>query len=94
MGERRVVRRSGANARRSPRIVSSSRPIGVMQQPITRRTRERPELDERGKITIYGSFELDIDPHNCLDPMDSVMIAGTVENLASMVAMTAMSKAD
>jgi len=91
---RRVVRRGGASARRSPRLASSSRPTRVMQQPITRRTRERPELDEPGKITVYGSFEFDIDFHNCLDSMDSVMIAGTVENLSGMVAMTAMSKAE
>ncbi len=34
-----------------------------------------------GKITIYGGFEFDIEIHECLDPMDSVIIARTVEQL-------------
>jgi DNA-binding NarL/FixJ family response regulator len=65
-----------------------------MRQPITRRTNARPELNGSGKVVIYGGFEFEFELHACLDPMDSVMIAGTVEDAQSMVAMTAMSKAD
>jgi DNA-binding NarL/FixJ family response regulator len=69
-------------------------PTRVLQQPITRRVSERPEIDEPGKIAIYAGFEFDCELHECLDDLDSVMIVGTVETAQSMVAMTAMSKAD
>jgi DNA-binding NarL/FixJ family response regulator len=66
----------------------------IIQQPIARRPKERPEINEPGKIVVFAEFEFNHELHQCLDPMDSVMIAGTVENSQSMVAMTAMSKAD
>ena len=65
-----------------------------MQQPITRRRTERPEIDAPGKIAIYADFEFDHKIHQCLDPLESVMIAGTADNSQSMVAMTAMARAD
>ena len=91
---RRVVRRAPAARSVAPRGAVRQAPTRVMQQPITRRRTERPELDAPGKIAIYSGFEFDHEIHQCLDPLDSVMIAGTVENSQSMVAMTAMSKAD
>ncbi len=97
-GKRRIVRRV---VRRTPMVrsvvpsgVVRQAPTRIMQQPITRRRVERREIDGPGKIAIYASFEFDYELHQCLDPMDSLMIAGTVENIQSMVAMTAMSKAD
>ncbi len=97
-GKRRVVRRV---VRRTPsaQVVASrgavrQAPARVLQQPVARRRVERPELDTPGKIAVYANFEFDHEIHQCIDPMDSVMIAGTVTNAKSMVAMTAMSKAD
>ena len=69
-------------------------PTRVLQQPITRRVADRPEIDSRGAISVYGGFEFSQELHDCLDPMDSLMIVGTVETGQSMVAMSAMSKAD
>lgn len=69
-------------------------PARAFQQPITRRVTDRPEIDAPGKIAIYAGFEFDLELHECLGPMESVMIVGTVETGQSMVAMTAMSKAD
>jgi hypothetical protein len=63
-------------------------------QPIARRVAERPGLKVPGKISVYGGFEFNYELHQCLDPMESVMIAGTVENTQSMVAVIVMSKAD
>ncbi len=91
---RRVVRRTPMARQYVPRSLVQRGTSRVLQQPITRRTIGRPELDVPGKITVYGGFEFDHELHACLDPMDSVMIAGTVENSQSMVAITAMSKAD
>ncbi len=91
---RRVIRRAPAARSMAPRSPKRPSPVRVMQQPITRRRTERPEIDAPGTIAIYASFEFEHEIHQCLDPMDSVMVAGTVENLQSMVAMTAMSKAD
>ncbi len=69
-------------------------PTRVLQQPITRRVTDRSDIDTPGGIAIYGGFEFNRDLHECFDPLDSVMIVGTVETDKSMVAMTAMSKAD
>jgi hypothetical protein len=69
-------------------------PTRVLQQPITRRVTDRSDIDTPGGIAIYGGFEFNRDLRECLDPLDSVMIVGTVETDKSMVAMTAMSKAD
>ncbi len=91
---RRVVRRAPSARTIAPRATARKTPVHVIQQPIARRRVERPELDTPGKIAIYADFEFDHEIHECLDPMDSVMIAGTVANSQSMVAMTAMSKAD
>ncbi len=88
---RRVVRRSSAGIRPA---VGRPVPARVLQQPITRRVAERPEIDSTGSISVYGGFEFNHELHECLDPLDSVMIVGTVETAQSMVAMTAMSKAD
>ena len=100
-GKRRVVRRVTRRVPAArivssvaPRVAARVKPTRVMQQAITRRPSARPELDAPGKIAIYGGFEFDHEIHQCLDPLDSVMIAGTVESTQSMVAMTAMSKAD
>lgn len=91
---RRVVRRAPAARTLAPKRAVRQAPARVLQQPIARRRAERPEIDAPGKIAIYAGFEFDHEIHQCLDPLDSVMIAGTVENSQSMVAMTAMSKAD
>jgi hypothetical protein len=91
---RRVVRRSPIARANAPRVIARHVPARVLQQPITRRNNDRTEIDQPGKIAIYAGFEFDQEIHQCLDPMESVMIAGTVENSKSMVAMTAMSKAD
>ncbi len=96
---RRIVRRVPAARSTAPRAVVSRNgvrraPTRVLQQPITRRVNERPEIGAPGKIVIYAGFEVDHELHQCLDPMDSIMIAGTVENSQSMVAMTAMLQAD
>jgi hypothetical protein len=96
-GKRRVVRRVVRRvpvARTTHSAAPRVRPTRVMQQPITRRSSAHPELDTRGKIAIYGDFEFDLALHQCLDPLDSVVITGTAESTQSMVAMTAMSKAD
>ncbi|MBC8453128.1 MAG: hypothetical protein H8D69_01505, partial [Chloroflexi bacterium] len=91
---RRTVRRVPAARTIAPRGSVRQSPARVLQQPIARRRTERPEIDLPGKIAVYAGFEFDHELHQCLDPMDSVMIAGTVENSQSMVAMTAMSRAD
>jgi hypothetical protein len=96
---RRVIRRSPAARSVAPRAAVSrsgvrQTPTRVLQQPITRREIQRPDIGALGKIVVYAGFEVDHELHQCLDPMDSIMIAGTVENVQSMVAMTAMSKAD
>jgi len=91
---RRVVRRAPAARSVAPRATVRQTPTRVIQQPIARGRVERPELETPCKIAIYAYFEFDHEIHQCLDPMDSVMIAGTVGNSQSMVAMTAMSKAD
>jgi hypothetical protein len=97
---RRVVRRSpAAGSVAPPRAVVSrtgarQTPTRVLQQPITRRVKQREDISAPGKIAVYAGFEVDYELHQCLDPMDSIMIAGTVENAPSMVALTAMSKAD
>ncbi len=91
---RRVIRRAPATRSIAPRLVARQTPTRFLQQPITRRTSSRPEINAPGTVVVYGRFEFDHEIHQCLDPMDSVMIAGTVENAQSMVAMTAMSKAD
>jgi hypothetical protein len=31
----------------------------VLQQPIARRVKQRPELETPGKVVIYGGFEFD-----------------------------------
>jgi hypothetical protein len=51
-------------------------------------------LDTPVKIVLDVNFELDHVIQQCIDPMDSVMLAGTVANAQSMIAMTAMSKVD
>lgn len=98
---RRVVRRVPASVRPARgkngvvrRAVAGPVPVQVLQQPITRRVGDRPEIDSPGTIAVYGGFEFDRELHECLDPLGSVMIVGTVETGQSMVAMTAMSKAD
>ncbi|MBT4125254.1 MAG: hypothetical protein HOJ22_08185 [Chloroflexi bacterium] len=91
---RRVVRRAPAARTVAPRASVRRTPTRVLQQPIARRRTERPEIDVPGKIAIYAGFEFDHEIHQCLDPLESVMIAGTADNSQSMVAMTAMSKAD
>ena len=94
---RRVIRRCPAARSVAPRPSAPSArrmPARVLQQPIARRVKQRSELDTPGKVVIYGGFEFDHEIHQCLDPMDSVMVAGTVENAQSMIAMTAMTKAD
>ena len=98
---RRVVRRTPvvlrpAGARPTGVRQTGSRPMPtrVLQQPITRWVADRPEIDSPGAIAIYGGFEFSQELHECLDPLDSIMIVGTVETGQSMVAMTAMSKAD
>ena len=91
---RRVVRRIPATRTVAARGTVRQAPARVLQQPIARHRVERPELDTPGKIVVYANFEFDHEIHQCLDPMDSVMIAGTVANSQSMIAMTAMSKAD
>ncbi len=91
---RRVVRRAPVARAVAPRANVRRTPARVVQQPITRRRTERPEIDAPGKIAIYAGFEFDHEIHQCLDPLDSVMIAGTADNSQSMVAMTAMAKAD
>ncbi len=105
---RRFVRRASAGARpinAGPmpmnarnvgirQVSAFQTPARVLQQPITRRVTDRPEIDAPGKIAIYAGFEFDLELHECLDPMESIMIVGTVETGQSMVAMTAMSKAD
>lgn len=91
---RRVVRRTPAARSVAPRANVRRTPTRVVQQPITRRRTERSEIDAPGKIAIYAGFEFDHEIHQCLDPLDSVMIAGTADNSQSMVAMTAMAKAD
>ncbi len=90
---RRVIRRTPAARTVAPRAIRRA-PARVLMQPIARRVAERPGLEVPGKISVYGGFEFNHELHQCLDPMESVMIAGTVENTQSMVAMTAMSKAD
>lgn len=93
--KRRVVRRV---VRRVPtgtqRVSARQTPTRVLQQPITRRVADRPEIDAPSKVTIYAGFEFDYELHDCLDSLDSVMIAGTVETSQSMIAMTAMSMAE
>ena len=69
-------------------------PTRLLQQPITRRAAGRTEIESPGAIAVYGGFEFNQELHECLDLLESVMIVGTVENGQSMVAMTAMSKAD
>lgn len=91
---RRVIRRGAAPRALAPRPAPRQAPARVLQQPIARRVNNRSDITEPGKIAIYADFEFNHAIHECLDPMDSVMIAGTVENTQSMVAMTAMSKAD
>ncbi len=91
---RRVIRRRPAARSVAPQPAARRVPARVPQQPIARRVKQRPELETLGKIVIYGGFELDQELHECLDPLDSVMVAGTVENAQSMIAMTAMAKAD
>ncbi len=56
-------------------------PARATQQPIARKRSERQDIDMLGKITIYGGFEFNIEIHECLGPMDSVMIARTVQQL-------------
>jgi len=91
---RRVIRRRPAARSVAPRPGVRRVPARVLQQPIASRVKQRPELEMPGKVVIFGGFEFDNELHICLDPMDSVMVAGTVENAQSMIAMTAMSKAD
>ena len=100
---RRVMRRTSSFRPRGIGTVSGpgvlqpgarSVPTRVLQQPITRRVTDRSDIDTPGGIAIYGGFEFNRDLHECLDPLDSVMIVGTVETDKSMAAMTAMSKAD
>ena len=50
----------------------------MLLQPIARRVKQRPELESPGKLVIYGGFEFDHELYLCLDPMGSVMVAGTV----------------
>ena len=89
---RRVIRRTPAARTLAPRVRQA--PARVLKQPIARRVAERTGLEVPGKISVYAGFEFNHELHQCLDPMDSVMIAGPVETTQSMVAMTAMSKAD
>ena len=91
---RRVTRRRPVARLVAPRPSARRVPARVLQQPIARRVKQRPELETPGKVVIYGGFEFDQELHLCLDPMDSVMVAGTVENAQSMIVMTAMAKAD
>ena len=91
---RRVTRRRPVARLVAPRPISRRAPARVLQQPIARRVKQRPELETPGKVVIYGGFEFEQELHLCLDPMDSVMVAGTVEHAQSMIAMTAMAKAD
>jgi hypothetical protein len=97
---RRVVRRTPVALRAgggqlSPRrTVVRPAPTRVLQQPITRRVADRPEIESPGANAVYGGFEFNQELHECLDPLDSLMIVGTVETGQSMVAMSAMSKAD
>ena len=63
-------------------------------QPIARRVAERDGLEVPGKISVYCGFEFNHELHQCFDPLESVMIAGTVDNTQSMVAVTVMSKVD
>jgi DNA-binding NarL/FixJ family response regulator len=91
---RRVIRRGAAPRVLAPRPAPRQAPARVLKQPIARRVKDRSDITAPGKIAIYANFEFNHEIHECLDPMDSVMIAGTVENMQSMVAMTAMSKAD
>lgn len=88
---RRVIRRVPAGAKR---VSARQAPTRVMQQPITRRVADRPELDAPSKITVYAGFEFNHELHECLDPLDSIMFAGTVESFQSMITMTAMSQAE
>jgi len=91
---RRVIKRRPAVRSVTPQPGARRAPARVLQQPIARRVKHRAELEPPGKVVIFGDFEFDSELRLCLDPMDSVMVAGTVENAQSMVAMTAMSKAD
>ena len=94
---RRVVRRrpvARSVALRPSAPTARRVPARVLQQPITRRVKHRPELEAPGNVVIYGGFEFDNELRECLDPMDSVAIAGTVVNAPSMIALTAMAKAD
>ena len=99
----RVIRRTSSAVRPrgigtglvgASRVGARSVPTRVLPQPTTRRVTDRSDIDTPGGISIYGGFEFNQELHKCLDPLDSVMIVGTVEKRQSMVAMTAMSKAD
>jgi hypothetical protein len=70
----------------STQVYASPVPTRVLQQPITRRVTDRSDIDTPGGIAIYEGFEFNRDLHECLDPLDSVMIVGTVETDKSMVA--------
>ena len=90
---RRVIRRTPAARTVAPRAIRRAL-ARVLMQPIARRVSERDGLEVPGKISVYGGFEFNHELHQCFDPLESVMIAGTVDNMQSMVAVTVMSKVD